>query len=225
MTTLPLATRPPDRPQELLAAYAQHCTLLPMSATSAGDRLAGARRFLGEYPDLQAWMGRPLAARLADLARVKSAWQLVGFAAVTGRARVDFDLLAARHVGRSFAGAAAALFAEDLTTLRAAAARLGLAGPWTETVIGEAVPLAVAATGHRPSALSEDDIDQVRAAVRTSAYYTPAVRRSHLSHLHSLARLLYEARIIDTPPIHRRGQGPGNLASRLSVSRHRRSVR
>ena len=217
MTTLPLATRPQDRPQELLAAYAQHCTLLSMSPTSAGDRLAGARRFLGEYPDLQAWMGRPLAARLADLARVKSAWPLVGFAALTGRARVDFDLLAARHVGRSFAGAAAALFAEDLTTLRAAAARLGWAGPWTETVIGEAVPLAVAATGHRPSALSEDDIDQVRAAVRTSAYYTPAVRRSHLSHLHSLARLLYEARIIDTPPIHRRGQGPGNLASRLSV--------
>jgi len=130
-------------------------------------------------------MGRPLAARLADLAPVKSAWPLVGFAALTGRARVDFDLLAARHVGRSFAGAAAALFAEDLTTLRAAAARLGWAGPWTETVIGEAVPLAVAATGHRPSALSEDDIDQVRAAVRTSAYYTPAVRRSHLSHLHS----------------------------------------
>lgn len=57
MTTLPLATRLQDRPQELLAAYAQHCTLLPMSATSAGDRLTGARRFLGEYPDLQAWMG------------------------------------------------------------------------------------------------------------------------------------------------------------------------
>jgi len=59
MTTLPLATRPQDRPQELLAAYAQHCTLLPMSATSAGDRLAGARRFLGEYPDLQGVDGPP----------------------------------------------------------------------------------------------------------------------------------------------------------------------
>ena len=98
-----------------------------MNATSAGDRLARARRFLGEYPELQTWMGRPLAARLADLARVKSAWPLVGFAALTGRARVDFDLLAARHVGRSFADAAAALFAEDLTTLCAAAARWGWA--------------------------------------------------------------------------------------------------
>lgn len=127
MTTLAAGTTAQDRPQELLAAYAQHCTLLPMNATSAGDRLAGARRFLGEYPELQTWMGPPLAARLADLARVKSAWPLVGFAVLTGRARVDFDLLAARHVGRSFAGAAAALFAEDLTTLCAAAARWGWA--------------------------------------------------------------------------------------------------
>lgn len=38
-----------------------------------------------------------------------------------------------------------------------------------------------------------------------------------LSHLHSLARLLYEARILPAPPIHRPGDGPGNLESRLAV--------
>jgi len=85
------------------------------------------------------------------------------------------------------------------------------------TVLGHGLPLVVATTGRGPLALDMADIEAVRNAVRTSPYYTPAVRKVRLSHLHSLARLLYEAGVLDTPPIHRRGEGPGNLPSRLAV--------
>jgi len=57
----------------------------------------------------------------------------------------------------------------------------------------------------------------VRDAVRASPCYTASTRRARLSHLHSLARLLYEDHDLAAPPIHRRGDGPGNLQSRLAV--------
>jgi integrase len=200
----------------LLDAYAEHCRTLGLSEASIKDRGADARRFLAAHPDLIAWMHRPIQLRLADLDRAMLAWPLVSFAVLSGRLGADFDLLAARHAGRSFAPAVEAIYPDDLAELRAAAARLRWARPWTKAVLGHSLPLAVAATGHAPAALTEHDIDAVRQAVRTSPYYTPQVRRSRLSHLHSLARLLYEARVIDTPPVCRRGEGPGNLDSRLA---------
>ncbi len=201
----------------LLDAYAVHCRALGLGDAAVRDRLSQARGFLADHPDLAAWMRHPLPVRLADLDRVRLAWPLVGFAVLSGRLRGEFDLLAAKHAGRSFAAAVAVIYPDDVAALQAAAARLGWATPWTESVLAEALPLAVAASGHGPWALTEADLDQLRQAVRSSPYYTAAVRRSRSSHLHSLARLLYEARVVDTPPVHRRGQGPGNLASRLAV--------
>jgi len=200
----------------LLDAYQEHCRELGLCEDSVIERLTDAGRFLAAHPDLAAWMPRPLQLRLADLRRVTLAWPLVGFAVLSGRLRADFDLLAAKHAGRSFAPAVEAIYPGDVADLRAAAARLRWAAPWTKAVLGHSLPLAVAATGHAPPALTEADIDTVRQAVRTSPYYTPQMRHSRLSHLHSLARLLYEARVIDTPPVHRRGEGPGNLPSRLA---------
>ncbi len=212
-----LALRLEHAPVSLLGAYEDHCQALGLSEKAERMRLAAAGRFLAGHPDLQAWMDRPLAARLADLAQVPLAWPLITFAALSGRLRADFDLLAVKHAGRSFAPAAMALFPAGIAALRAAAARLSWAEPWTATVLRQALPLAVAVTGHAPSALTQADIDAVRAAARTSPYYTVQIRHACLSHLHSLARLLYEAHIIDTPPVHRRGDGPGNLPSRLAV--------
>jgi len=99
----------------------------------------------------------------------------------------------------------------------AAAGRLGWAPGWTADVLGGGLPLAIAVTGGSPSLLRQADIDGVREEVRTSPYYTAAVRHSRLSQLHSLARLLYEAGVLPAPPVHRRGDGPGNLESRLAV--------
>ena len=203
--------------EDLLDAYAEHCAVLGLTKPAQADRNAAARAFVIRHPDLTVWMSRPLTIRLTDLGRAPLAWPLVGFAVLSGRLVADFDLLAAKHAGRGFAAAVAAIYQQDLVVLRAATGRLNWAEPWVREVLGHSLPLVVASTGRAPNALSQADIDAVRDAVRGSPYYTPAVRRSRLSHLHSLARLLYEARIIDAPPIHRRGDGPGNLESRLSV--------
>jgi hypothetical protein len=202
--------------EDLISAYARHCAGLGLAACSVEERLAGTEAFLAGHPDLAAWMGRPLQARLADLQRWPLAWPLVGFAILTGRVRAEFDLLAAKHAGRGFAGAVAAIYPDDVNALREAAARLGWAEKWTAAVLGHSLPLVVAATARAPLTLTTCDIDAVRDAVRASPHYTYAVRRARLSHLHSLAWLLYEARVIDTPPVHRRGDGPGDLPSRLA---------
>ena len=202
---------------DLLGDYAEHCTVLGLSESARTHRVTAARVFVARHPDLAVWMSRPLQVRLTDLERAPLAWPLVGFAMLSGRLPGDLDLLAAKHAGRGFAPAVAALYPRDVAVLREAANRLDWAQPWTAAVLGHSLPLVVAATGRAPSSLSQADIDTVRDAVRSSPYYTPAVRHGRLSHLHSLSRLLYEARIIDSPPIHRRGDGPGNLESRLAV--------
>jgi len=211
------AARPERAGEDLLGDYAEHCAVLGLSRSAQGDRVTAAQAFLSRHQDLAVWKGRPLPVRLADLDRSPLAWPLVGFAMLTGRLPGDFDLLAGKHAGRGFAAAVAAIYPQDVAALRAAATRLDWAQPWTGAILGHSLPLVVAATGRAPNALGEADIDMVRDAVRASPYYTPAVRRSRLSHLHSLSRLLYEARVIDRPPIHRRGDGPGNLESRLAV--------
>jgi integrase len=202
--------------ENLMSAYARHCAGLGLAACSVEDRLAGAEAFLARHPDLAAWMTRPLPARLTDLKRFTFAWPLVSFAILTGHIRADFDLLAAKHAGRGFAGAVAAIYPDDVAALRAAATRLDWAEDWTKAVLGHGLPLVVAATARAPLALSAIDIEAVRDEVRASPHYTYSTRRSRLSHLHSLTRLLYEARVVDMPPIHRRGDGPGDLPSRLA---------
>jgi len=202
---------------DLLDAYSDHCGDLGLSDPARVDRLTGAGRFLAGHRDLAGWMRRPLPLRLIDLDRCPLAWPLISFAVLTGRVRADFDLLAAKHAGRSFAPAVAAIYPQQVSTLREAAARLDWATKWTATVLGHSLPLVVATTGCPPNALTQADIEAVRDAVRSSPYYTAATRRARLSHLHSLARLLYEARVLPAPPIHRRGAGPGNLESRLAV--------
>jgi integrase len=206
-----------ERRDDLLDAYADHCAAVGLGGFERADRLTIAAKFLLDHPDLDIWMTRTLPVRLADLERYPLAWPLVGFAVLSGRTRADFDLLAAKHSGRSFARAAAAIYPQELAVLCEAAGRLGWAEPWTTTVLRQGLPLAIAASGCSPVRLTQADIDSVRDAVRASPYYTPTMRRAKLSYLHSLARLLYEAHVLPAPPIHRRGDGPGNLESRLAV--------
>ena len=206
-----------ERGDDLLDAYADHCAALGLGRFERADRLTIAAKFLLDHLDLNIWMTRALPARLADLERCPLAWPLVGFAVLAGRTRADFDLIAAKHAGRSFARAAAAIYPQELTALREAAARLGWSEARTAAVLRQGLPLAIAASGCSPLKLTQADIDSVRDAVRASPYYTLTTRHAKLSYLHSLARLLYEARVLPAPPIRRRGDGPGNLESRLSV--------
>ena len=202
---------------DLLAAYAGHCGALELAISTRDERLAAARRFLKDHDDLTIWMGRPLQSRLVDLKREPGSWALIGFALLSGRISSDIDFLAAKHAGHSLARATAAIYQEDVADLRRAADRLGWAPRWTDTVLCEGLPFAIACTGHAPSRLTVEELEKLRAGIKATPHYSVATRRARLSHLHSLGRLCYEAHIIDQPPVHRRGEGLGNLASRLAV--------
>ena len=203
--------------EDLLGAYAAHCEDLGLTASARRDRIRDARHFIDRHGDLSTWMSRPLTGRLVDLGRIPLSWPLIVFASLTGRVAPDMDLLAAKNAGRRFASAVTVIYPDEVAALRGAAGRLEWAEPWTKAVLGEALPLAVAFMGRSPASLTPADLDTVRTAIRATPHYTAAARRSRLSHLHSLTRLAYEARFIDIPPVQRRQDGPGNLASRLEV--------
>src|SRR5512144_2786647 len=140
--------------EDLLGAYAEHCSALGLTRSSRDERLIAALGFLNRFPDLSAWMARPLPVRLADLDWAPLAWSLITFAAFIGKVRVDFDLLVAKHVGRSFGPAIVALFPDEVAALREAASRLQWAESWTAAVLGNSLPLVVATTGRSPRALT-----------------------------------------------------------------------
>ena len=137
----------PESRDDLLDAYANHCAAVGLGKVERADRLTIAAKFLVDHPDLDTWMTRALPVRLADLERCPLAWPLVGFAVLSGRTRAGFDLIAAKHSGRSFAHAAAAIYPQELTVLRHAAARLSWSEARTTKILGQGLPLAIAASG------------------------------------------------------------------------------
>ena len=102
-----------ERGDDLLDAYAEHCTALGLGKFERADRLTIAAKSLLDHPDLNIWMTRALPVRLADLERSPLAWPLVGFSVLSGRAHAAFDLISAKHAGRSFARPAAAPYPPD----------------------------------------------------------------------------------------------------------------
>jgi len=209
----------PEEERDLLDRYAHHCEALKLAPAGRHERLAAARHFLEREGDPVLWLDRPLERRLRDLSQTAGSWPFVAFVAFDQHLAIDVDFLAAQHVGPTLARALRAIYSGDVALVEQAAERLGWAGPWRATVVKNFLPFAVLATGLRPRELDEEALDALRTAIGASPRYTAAVRHSRLSHLHSLSRLLYEARITDRPPVHHRGEGPGNLASRLSVVR------
>lgn len=84
--------------RDLLAGYAVFCATLPITDTMRRARLRAVRAFLAAHPDLEAWLARPLTARLADLRRIR-AWPLLSYLACEGTVRLDIDLLLAKDLG------------------------------------------------------------------------------------------------------------------------------
>lgn len=153
---------PDDHP--LVRGYVAYCRSLPVSDRALRDRLRLARRFLEHHPDLDAWMTRPVRARLADLRRIR-AWPLISYALLAGRVRVDLDLLVAKDLG-GFGRTAEVMFAADVAHARQACARLGWSPRWTLDITRECLPLVLAWCGRPMRELSTADLDAFAAAWR-----------------------------------------------------------
>jgi integrase len=204
---------------ELLEAYEQHQPLLGGSDSYQRARVNTARAFLRDHPDLDAWMHEPLDHRLVALRRRGLVWQLVGFALLTGRCQADPDLLFAKSFGHSMARWTALLFPADVRRLTEAADRLDTPEASAQRLLRESLPLAVAFAGCPPSSLTEPTLDTLGEAIATTTRLSAAMRRRHRTHLFGLRRLLFEARILDQPPVHRRNGGPATRHARLQAVR------
>lgn len=200
----------------LLDVYAQHQHLLGGSAGYQRDRLRAAKSFLQAHPDLDVWMAGPLDGRLAELRRRPLAWPLVGFALLTGRAHAEADLLFAKNFGHSMARWTAALFPQDVQRLADAAERLDMTSASTQPLLREDLPLAVAFAGRPPGQLTEETLDALAEAIATTPRLSGPMRRRRRAQLFGLRRLLFEARILDRPPAHRREGGSATRQARMA---------
>jgi integrase len=199
-----LAAVTPVRDGDLLADYAAFVAGLELGPSAHELRNRCARKFLDVHPDLDAWMSRPLAARLTDLSRVQ-AWPFLCWAILTRRVVPDVDLL----VSRSQSGMhqlCASLFVDGFTTARNAAEHLGWSPQWVANVLVGPLTLVVAWTGRAPRKVTDDDLDHLTAEIVTSMAVSPD-RRVHLvRNIGRLRRVLYEAKVLDRPHDRRRGQ-------------------
>jgi len=202
---------PADHP--LLSGYVAHCQALQVSDRALRDRLRLARQFLARHPDLDAWMARPLDARLADLRRIR-AWSLVSYAVLAGHVRVDIDLLVAKDLG-GFGRAAEVMFADDVARVRAACVQLGWSSRWTLDIVRECLSLVLAWCGRRMSELTTAELDAFAAALDATPACSACSRKAYHARLHGLRGILYECRILDVPP--KRGRRGASVAERLAV--------
>jgi site-specific recombinase XerD len=196
-----------------LEAYIAHCEAIAGRDRALRDRLRAARVFLSSYPDLDAWMARPVASRLVDLQRIK-AWPLIAFAVLTAQVRVDVDLLVAKDLG-TFGITAEQVLADDMAMARAAAARLGWAQTWTDTVIRGCLAVILAWSAKPMGQLEAADLEEFVAALSASPMAGRWTRRAYLARVHSCRQLLYESGVIDQPP--KRGPAPASIEERLTV--------
>lgn len=201
--------------QALLGGYAGHCADLGLAKATTAGRLWRARQLLSAHPDLDVWMGRPIDARLADLRRTE-AWPLIGFAVLSGRVKIDIDLLAAQRLGTTVARSAERLFAAD-TAARQAADRLGWSPSWSQRVVHEGLTMVLAFAGKPMGQLSEADLDAFASAMEATPMARAGLRATCRNRMHALRQLLYEARVLDRPPPRRTRRCAGGLAERLEA--------
>jgi len=202
-----------DVDHPMLDGYAQFCRDAGVGDRGMRDRLRHARAFLAAHPDLDAWMARPVTARLADLDR-DPAWLLIVWAVFTGRAAIDMDLLVARHLF-GLRQTVDTLWPEDLTAARDVGARLGWSPKWTRDVVDETTCAVIAFSARRLCELTSDDVDGFLDALATCPSASAATRKSWPRRVFGVRQVLYELGIIAAPP--RRHMPSTTIAERFDA--------
>jgi integrase len=182
----------------LLDDYLGYLLTLGLGDRALRDRVRIARDFAGRHRDLQAWMTLPATQRLSELKRT-GAWPLVCHAIGTGRLRLDLDLAGAKNL----AGLARVVEARDpgaFAAARAAALRLSWQASWTETVLGECLVVLLAWHGGHVGDLTTEVVDAFDTELTACMTIPPSSRRAYRSRLAGVRQLLFETRVIDTPP-------------------------
>jgi hypothetical protein len=196
----------------MLDGYARFCQEAGVGDRGMRDRLRHARSFLAAHPDLDVWMARPVTARLADLDR-DPAWLLIVWAVSSGRVAIDMHLLAAKHLF-GLRHTAETLWPDDLAAARAVGAGLGWSPKWARDVVDETGCAVMAFSGRRLGELSDDDLDRFLDELAVSPSASAATRKSWHRRMFGVRQVLYELRVIATPP--RRRLPSASVAERFA---------
>jgi integrase len=130
-----------------------------------------------------------------------------------GRLRLDTELAGAKNL----VGLARAVEARDpeaFAAARATGLRLGWKASWTETVLGECLAVLLAWHGGQVADLTSEVVDAFDAELAACMTIPPSSRRAYRSRIAGLRQLLFETRVIDTPP--RRRPWAGTLEQRFA---------
>lgn len=200
-----------DADHPLIEDYARFCHELGVTDHALRDRLRLARAFLGQHHDLEAWLTRPTRTRLTDLQRIR-AWPLVSWAALTGRVRIDLDLLAAKDLG-GMSATVRQLWPMEFDQLWEVARRLGWSYYWSRSVIDQFVPAVVAWSSMPIDQLDGDRLDTFEAALADITSASVTTRKQWHARLFGLRQLLFEGGQIAEPP--KRGPTAATIEDRL----------
>jgi site-specific recombinase XerD len=184
----------------LLAEHASFVASLPCRAQAKRLRCRGGEALLGAHPDLQAWMTRPVAARLAEARRL-GAWPFLSWAFAVGAVVPDLELLAGKGRGTHFT-TWARLHAADAARAQQAARELGWCPQWVTRIGVNALALVCLTRQVNLDRVGLADLDAVTATIETS----PLLSRSTRLHLHAehhgLRVVCYQLGLLDAAPAH-----------------------
>jgi integrase len=157
-------------------------------------------------------MGLPAAGRITELKRT-GAWPLLCYAIGTGQLRLDLELAGAKQL----TGLARIVEDRDpqaFAAARAAGLALGWKPSWVETVLGECLAVLLAWYGGQVAGLSSQVVDAFNAELAACMTIPRSSRRAYRNRIAGIRQLLFETRVIDTPP--RRRPWARSLEQRLA---------
>jgi hypothetical protein len=115
------------------------------------------------------------------------------------RLRLDAGLTGAKNL----AGLARAVEARDpeaFAAARAAGLGLGWKASWVETVLGECLAVLLAWHGDYVDDLTSEVVDAFDTELAACMTIPPSSRRAYRNRIAGVRQLLFETRVIDTPP-------------------------
>lgn len=199
---------------DLMSTYTQHVASLPIGPASRHARRLAARRFLGHHADLSAWLERPTPARVIDLHR-DSAWPFVVWAAVSGRLRLDVELLLSKPGGVDLSVVWERLHPGEIERAEAVGRELGWSANWRRQVARHSLPVVCTWAATSIDALSEGDLAGFRAEVEASAHLSASARAKAQSRLFAVGQICFQLGSVPAPP--RRGVEPARTPAQLAA--------
>jgi site-specific recombinase XerD len=184
----------------LLQQHAAFVAGLPCHDQAKRLRRAGAERLLARHPDLERWMGRPTADRIAEVRRLY-AWPFLSWCFAVGAVRPDVELLAAKSKGAHYA-TWTRMHADQVARVAASAASMGWVDEWVYRVSTTALATVCMTRQTSLDQITLEDLAAVKADIGAAVAVAPRCRAVLRGLLHSLHTVCYQLGVVDEPPEH-----------------------